>query len=52
MQDGSLQNTDGVFDIEALGPNGATKFLEQGKIFQGVSRSLNDRKVNATQSDR
>ena len=28
-------NTDGLFEIEALGPNGATKFLEQGKIFQG-----------------
>ncbi|CAJ1966838.1 unnamed protein product [Cylindrotheca closterium] len=35
MQDGSLKNTDGVFEIDALGPDGATKFLEQGKIFQG-----------------
>jgi 5'-nucleotidase len=35
MQDGSLKNTDGVFEIEALGPNGAKKFLEQGKVFQG-----------------
>jgi 5'-nucleotidase len=35
MKDGSLKNTDGVFEIEALGPNGAKKFLEQGKVFQG-----------------
>lgn len=34
-QDGSLQNTDGVFEIESLGPNGAQKFLEAGKTFQG-----------------
>mmetsp|Transcript_2264 Transcript_2264/g.5121 ORF Transcript_2264/g.5121 Transcript_2264/m.5121 type:complete len:604 (-) Transcript_2264:1115-2926(-) len=35
MQDGSLKNTDGVFEIDALGPDGAKKFLEQGRIFQG-----------------
>lgn len=35
MQDGSLKNTDGIFEIEALGKNGAQKFLEQGKTFQG-----------------
>jgi hypothetical protein len=35
MQDGSLKNTDGVFDIDALGPNGNEKFLEIGKVFQG-----------------
>jgi 5'-nucleotidase len=35
MPDGSLKNTDGVFEIDALGPNGAEKFLEKGKIFQG-----------------
>jgi len=34
-QDGSLKNTDGCFEIEALGENGAQKFLEQGKTFQG-----------------
>lgn len=34
-QDGSLLNTDGLFEIEALGPNGAQKFLSQGKTFQG-----------------
>lgn len=33
--DGSLMNTDGVYEIDALGPNGATKFLEMGKTFQG-----------------
>jgi 5'-nucleotidase len=35
MEDGSLKNTDGVYDIDALGPNGAEKFLEIGKVFQG-----------------
>lgn len=35
MEDGSLKNTDGVFEIEALGPSGADEFLKQGKIFQG-----------------
>lgn len=34
-EDGSLRNTDGLFEIEALGENGATKFLERGKTFQG-----------------
>jgi 5'-nucleotidase len=34
-RDGSLLNTDGVYEIEALNPNGATKFLEMGKVFQG-----------------
>ena len=34
-EDGSLLNTDGLFEIEALGENGAEKFLEQGKVFQG-----------------
>jgi 5'-nucleotidase len=34
-QDGSLLNTDGVYEIDALGPDGATKFLQQGKTFQG-----------------
>lgn len=43
MQDGSLKNTDGVFEIDALGPDGATKFLEQGKIFQGVSQASESR---------
>ena len=33
--DGSLLNTDGVFEIDALGTDGATKFLQQGKTFQG-----------------
>ena len=33
--DGSLLNTDGIFEINSLGDNGAQKFLEQGKIFQG-----------------
>ncbi|GAX19123.1 hypothetical protein FisN_3Lh063 [Fistulifera solaris] len=32
---GTLRNTDGVYEIEALGPNGATKFLQKGKTFQG-----------------
>jgi 5'-nucleotidase len=35
MQDGSLKNTDGIYDIEALNPNGAEKFLKKGKVFQG-----------------
>lgn len=30
-EDGSLLNTDGCFEIEALGENGAQKFLEMGK---------------------
>jgi len=34
-EDGSLKNTDGLFEIEALGENGAAKFLEMGKTFQG-----------------
>lgn len=34
-EDGSLQNTDGVFEIEAMNPNGAEKFLAKGKVFQG-----------------
>jgi len=34
-EDGSLLNTDGLYEIEALGPNGAKKFLDQGKTFQG-----------------
>jgi len=34
-EDGSLRNTDGLFEIEALGENGAAKFLEKGKTFQG-----------------
>ena len=34
-RDGSLLNTDGVFEIKSLGENGAQEFLEQGKIFQG-----------------
>jgi len=33
--DGSLLNSDGLFDIKALGENGAQKFLEKGRIFQG-----------------
>lgn len=33
--DGSLKNTDGLYDIDALGDNGAQKFLQQGKVFQG-----------------
>ncbi|GMH87639.1 hypothetical protein TrST_g5998 [Triparma strigata] len=31
---GQLTNTDGVYEIAALNPNGATKFLEQGNVFQ------------------
>merc|ERR1712232_148850 len=34
-KDGSLLNTDGVYEINALGENGAQKFLGQGTIFQG-----------------
>ncbi|KAL7488312.1 hypothetical protein ACHAW6_013952 [Cyclotella cf. meneghiniana] len=34
-KDGSLRNTDGLFEIEALGEDGARKFLEIGKTFQG-----------------
>jgi len=45
-EDGSLLNTDGLFEIEALGENGAEKFLEMGKAFQGgnwqhLTRMLN-----------
>jgi 5'-nucleotidase len=34
MKDGSLKNTDGVYEISAF-PNGVKDFLEIGKIFQG-----------------
>jgi FtsZ-binding cell division protein ZapB len=34
-EDGSLRNTDGVFEIDALGEDGAKKFLAKGKTFQG-----------------
>lgn len=34
-EDGSLLNTDGLFEIEALGENGASKFLQMGNVFQG-----------------
>ena len=34
MEDGSLKNTDGVYEMNAL-PNGATDFLEIGNVFQG-----------------
>jgi 5'-nucleotidase len=34
-RDGSLRNTDGVYEIDAMRPNGATKFLQLGKVFQG-----------------
>lgn len=34
-EDGSLLNTDGIYEIEALGENGVQKFLEKGKVFQG-----------------
>ena len=34
-KDGSLLNTDGLFEIEALGEHGAEKFLSKGKVFQG-----------------
>lgn len=34
-EDGSLLNTDGLFEIEALGEDGARKFLDLGKTFQG-----------------
>lgn len=33
MEDGSLKNTDGVYDIAAMG--GAEEFLKLGKVFQG-----------------
>lgn len=35
MADGTLKNTDGVYEIDALGPDGATKFLQMGNVFQG-----------------
>lgn len=34
-EDGSLRNTDGLFEIEALGEDGPAKFLAEGKTFQG-----------------
>ena len=34
MEDGSLKNTDGIFEMNAL-PNGAEDFLKIGKVFQG-----------------
>lgn len=34
-RNGALRNTDGVYEIDALGPQGAKKFLEMGKTFQG-----------------
>jgi 5'-nucleotidase len=33
--DGSLHNTDGTYEIDALGVDGASKFLANGKTFQG-----------------
>ena len=33
-ENGSLRNTDGLFEIKALGENGSQKFLEIGKTFQ------------------
>eukprot|EP00529_Nitzschia_sp_RCC80_P011299 CAMPEP_0113489550 /NCGR_PEP_ID=MMETSP0014_2-20120614/26586_1 /TAXON_ID=2857 /ORGANISM="Nitzschia sp." /LENGTH=632 /DNA_ID=CAMNT_0000383289 /DNA_START=82 /DNA_END=1976 /DNA_ORIENTATION=+ /assembly_acc=CAM_ASM_000159 len=33
MEDGSLWNTDGVYDMAAMG--GAEEFLKEGKVFQG-----------------
>lgn len=34
-ENGSLLNTDGLYEIAALGADGAKKFLEQGTVFQG-----------------
>lgn len=34
-EDGSLLNTDGIYEIEALGEDGAKKFLSEGRVFQG-----------------
>jgi len=34
MEDGSLKNTDGIFEMNAL-PNGVEDFLNTGKVFQG-----------------
>jgi 5'-nucleotidase len=34
-RDGSLLNTDGVYEIDALGEDGAAKFLAKGHVFQG-----------------
>jgi 5'-nucleotidase len=34
-RDGSLKNTDGLYDIDSLGEDGAAKFLKQGHVFQG-----------------
>jgi len=34
-QDGRLENTDGVYEIDALGSDGASQFLSKGKTFQG-----------------
>jgi hypothetical protein len=34
-EDGSLRNTDGLFEIDALGEDGPAKFLAMGKTFQG-----------------
>lgn len=34
-EDGSLLNTEGVYEIEGLGPNGVDKFLSVGNTFQG-----------------
>ena len=34
-KDGSLLNTDGVYEINALGENGAQMLLDKGKIFLG-----------------
>lgn len=34
-KDGSLRNTDGTYEIDALGEDGAAKFLAKGKCFQG-----------------
>jgi hypothetical protein len=34
MQDGSLKNTDGVYEMKAL-PNGTKDFLQAGNVFQG-----------------
>ena len=40
MEDGSLKNTDGVFEIDALGPNGAKEFLKIGKVRIFIESSI------------
>jgi 5'-nucleotidase len=51
MENGSLKNTDGVFEIESMGPNGADEFLKIGKVFQGGNWQHLHKMLDVTSGD-